>query len=147
MSKVMPMLTPNSPCPCGLKRSYEACCGRYHADVAAGGLGAPDPESLMRSRYSAYVLSALGHAAPANAYLVATWQVSKRPPVDELGLAPGIRWLGLHVLSASVEGERGMVEFVARFKIGGASAVRHHERSQFVREHGRWLFLDGEFCD
>ena len=37
------------------------------------------------------------------------------------------------------------VEFVARYQAGGASAARLHEVSRFVREHGRWYYLDGEF--
>ena len=47
------------PCPCGAT-DYAACCGRYH-----GGASAPDAESLMRSRYSAYALK-------LEAYLLAT---------------------------------------------------------------------------
>jgi SEC-C motif-containing protein len=35
------------------------------------------------------------------------------------------------------------VEFVARFRVGG-KAVRQHERSRFVREVGRWFYLDGK---
>ena len=37
------------------------------------------------------------------------------------------------------------VEFVARYKVGGAAAVRLHEISRFVREDGRWYYVDGEF--
>jgi len=35
------------------------------------------------------------------------------------------------------------VEFVARYRVGGR-AVRLHERSRFVREAGRWLYVDGD---
>jgi Uncharacterized protein conserved in bacteria len=35
------------------------------------------------------------------------------------------------------------VEFVARFRIAGR-AVRLHERSRFVREDGRWFYVDGD---
>lgn len=38
-----------------------------------------------------------------------------------------------------------VVEFVARYKVGGAPAVRMHEVSRFVRVDGRWLYVDGEF--
>jgi len=37
------------------------------------------------------------------------------------------------------------VEFVARYQAGAASAARRHEVSRFVRGHGRWYYLDGEF--
>ena len=35
------------------------------------------------------------------------------------------------------------VEFVARHRLGG-SAVRLHKRSRFVREGGRWYYVDGD---
>ena len=124
-----------NPCPCGTDRAYAACCGRYHAGEAA-----PDAEALMRSRYSAFVT---GNAD----YLRATWHPDTRP--DELGLdAPGAQkttWLGLTVKSHRVTGpETAEVEFVARYRVGGGSAVRLHERSRFVREDGRWYYVDGD---
>ena len=59
--------SPTSPCPCGRNQTYAACCGRYH-----GGEAAPDAESLMRSRYSAYVLKDVD-------YLLASWHPGTRP--------------------------------------------------------------------
>ena len=35
------------------------------------------------------------------------------------------------------------VEFVARYRVAGR-AVRLHERSRFVCEAGRWLYVDGD---
>jgi SEC-C motif-containing protein len=35
------------------------------------------------------------------------------------------------------------VEFVARYRVAG-KAVRLHERSRFVREAGRWFYVDGD---
>lgn len=124
-----------SPCPCGTARDYAACCGRYHA-----GEPAPDAEALMRSRYSAYVL---GDAD----YLRASWHPDTCPA--ELGLdasgAPKTTWLGLTVKSHHVTGpDTAEVEFVARYRIGGGSAVRLQERSRFVRRDGRWYYLAGE---
>jgi SEC-C motif-containing protein len=52
--------------------------------------------------------------------------------------------LGLTVRAAPApQGDAGVVEFVARSKLGGR-AHRLHERSRFVREHGRWFYLDGD---
>jgi SEC-C motif-containing protein len=42
-------------------------------------------------------------------------------------------------------GDTATVEFVARFKVGGQPAVRLHEVSRFVREDGRWFYVDGTF--
>lgn len=94
----------------------------------------------MRSRYSAYVLR-------IESYLLATWHPSTRPTTLDLSdpQALATRWLGLHVLAHASEGEHASVEFVARFRVGGASAQRLHEVSRFVHEEGQWLYLDGEF--
>jgi SEC-C motif-containing protein len=35
------------------------------------------------------------------------------------------------------------VEFVARYKVQG-KAHRLHERSRFVRQEGRWFYVDGD---
>ena len=36
------------------------------------------------------------------------------------------------------------MEFVARYRLGGAPAVRLRENSRFLREQGRWCYVDGE---
>lgn len=101
------------------------------------GDAAPDAEALMRSRYSAYVLG-------LEAYLLASWHPSSRP--SHLDLADGAppKWLGLEIRRHETDGpNHAVVEFVARCKIGGR-AQRLHEISRFVREDGRWCYLDGE---
>lgn len=120
-------------CPCGGGASLAACCGRYldHFDSTP----APDAERLMRSRYTAFVL---GRAD----YLLATWHASRRP--GSLDPDEGAKWLGLEVRSHRDTAEdRAEVEFVARWRVGGR-AVRLHERSRFVREQGRWYYVDGD---
>jgi SEC-C motif-containing protein len=110
--------------------ALEACCGRYHT-----GQPAPEAESLMRSRYSAFVRGDVP-------YLLATWHQSQRPA--ELTLEAGTRWLGLEIKQHRLTGEgTAEVEFVARFRVGG-KATRQHERSRFVREDGRWFYVDGD---
>ncbi len=92
----------------------------------------------MRSRYSAFVR---GHAD----YLLATWHRSERPTTLEL--EPNARWLGLQVRQhQAIDAERAEVEFVARYRIAGR-AVRQHERSRFVREDGRWYYVNGDVMD
>ncbi len=90
----------------------------------------------MRSRYSAYALG-LGD------YLLQTWHPSTRPS-QPLELDAGQRWLRLEIRQAPpAVAERGEVEFVAVSKHGGR-AHRLHEHSRFVREAGRWYYLDGD---
>jgi SEC-C motif-containing protein len=45
------------------------------------------------------------------------------------------------------DGDRATVEFVARSRVGGGSAQRLHELSRFVREDGRWFYVDGDIRD
>lgn len=89
----------------------------------------------MRSRYSAFVLKRAD-------YLTATWHASTRP----MDVSPddGTQWLGLDVRCHTVvDAEHAQVEFVARYRTAGRGA-RIHELSRFVREAGRWYYLDGD---
>ncbi|MFN3437287.1 MAG: YchJ family protein [Acidovorax sp.] len=130
---------PNNACPCGQTTArqqplaYAACCARYveHFDTAP----APDAESLMRSRYTAFVTERAD-------YLQATWHATTRPAA--LDFDAGTKWLGLEVRAHRTTGDdRAEVEFVARYRVGGR-AVRLHETSRFVREGGRWFYVDGD---
>jgi SEC-C motif-containing protein len=113
--------------------SFGQCCGRYLDDFA--GTPAPDAPALMRSRYSAFVLG-------RRDYLLATWHADTRPPA--LTLEPAAQWLGLELRSHRLlDAEHAEVEFVARYREAGR-ATRLHERSRFLREQGRWLYLDGQ---
>ena len=92
----------------------------------------------MRSRYCAYAMS-------LESYLQATWHASTRPPTLDLSADLDTRWLGLEIRRHEATGaDTAIVEFVARYKIGGR-AHRLHEVSRFVLENGRWYYLDGEF--
>lgn len=67
------ILQASAPCPCGRANAkgkafaFGDCCGRYVGHF--NDLPAPDAESLMRSRYTAFVLEDAE-------YLKATWHVS-----------------------------------------------------------------------
>lgn len=132
-------------CPCGgthhsepavhQPRRYLQCCGRYIDGSPL--LVAPDAESLMRSRYTAYVLG-------RDDYVRATWHVHRRP--TDFVTDPATRWLGLEVRAVQVlDSTHAEVEFVARMRHPGGQASRLHERSRFVREEdGRWYYVDGD---
>ena len=90
----------------------------------------------MRSRYSAFLRG-------DTAYLLATWHPTTRP--RRLDLDPGVRWAGLDVLATrggSPLSTDATVEFRAHY-LGEDGVGAHHETSRFVRESGRWLYLDG----
>ena len=125
--------TASSACPCGSRLPYANCCGPLHDGAAA-----PDAAALMRSRYSAYVLA-------IEPYLLATWHRSTRPTRIDPDGALSPKWLGLEVLSqVSTGADTAIVEFVARYRIGGRGQ-RLHEVSHFVLEADRWYYVDGDF--
>lgn len=124
-----------NPCPCGTGRAYRDCCGRFHA-----GEPAPDAEALMRSRYSAFVR---GDAA----YLRASWDPATCPadPLPDEAAGQRCQWLGLSVKQhRRIDETHAEVEFIARYRVGGGSAVRLHELSRFVHRDGRWWYVDGD---
>jgi SEC-C motif domain protein len=123
---------PGRRCPCGTGLPYAECCGRLHDGTAT----AATAEQLMRSRYSAFAVGDPAH-------LLATWHSSTRP--RRLELDPAVRWTGLEVLATTggtLLAAEGTVEFRASHVIGGVPGVQH-ENSRFVREDGRWRYLDG----
>ncbi|MCE7031477.1 hypothetical protein LY625_02360 [Lysobacter sp. GX 14042] len=123
-----------SVCPCNPSVAYASCCQLLHR-----GAPAATAEALMRSRYSAYVLGLAD-------YLKATWHPDTVPAALDLEDTPGLRWIGLDVKRHADFGDgNAMVEFVARYKVGGEPAVRMHEVSRFERVDGYWLYVDGEF--
>jgi SEC-C motif-containing protein len=126
-----------TPCPCGNPAGYTQCCGPLHQGAAA-----VTAAQLMRSRYSAYVLM-------REDYLLASWHADTRPA--SLGLVvqtPSPTWLGLEIRDEQTTGDdQAVVEFIARYRLGGGRAQRQHEISRFVREHGHWYYVDGDIVN
>lgn len=121
-------------CPCGNGSAYANCCKPLHVAGHAG-LGTT-AEATMRSRYTAYVIEDA-------AYLLASWHNSTRPA--SIDFSEDIEWHGLTVIN--IAGGAGLdtsgtVEFTARFRRGEAH-LELHELSNFVRENGRWFYVDG----
>ena len=92
-------------------------------------------EQLMRSRYSAFVVQDAD-------YLLQTWHSSTRP--GQIGFDRDQLWAGLDVVATTSGGAlepTGTVEFHARYSRFGVPRAQH-EVSRFVREGGRWVYLD-----
>jgi len=94
----------------------------------------------MRSRYTAYTLG-------DEVYLLNTWHASTRPASLKLGEQPVPQWIGLKVLhheqadANHADANHAMVEFIARYKLNGR-ALKLQETSRFVKENGRWFYVD-----
>lgn len=126
-----PTIGDADPCPCGSGERFDGCCAPL-----LRGADAPSAERLMRSRYTAFVM---GDAR----YLEDTWHPGTRP--KDLELTPAVRWTGLEIVDVVAGGDgdtRGVVEFRAHWRERSETGVLA-ERSRFVRQSGRWWYLDG----
>jgi SEC-C motif-containing protein len=118
------------PCPCGRGLPYDRCCGPIHR----GERDATTAEQLMRSRYTAYVTG-------DGPYLLRSWAPSTRPA--HVAIDTQMAWTGLTIAATSAGGlldAEGTVTFDAHHRTDGRDGVLH-ERSRFVREDGRWVYL------
>jgi SEC-C motif-containing protein len=118
-------------CPCLSGNPYDECCGPLHA-----GAPAPTAERLMRSRFSAFALG-------LPRYLLDSWHPSTRPA--SLDLDPEQRWTRLDILATRSGGpfdSSGTVAFRAWWRSDTERGILE-ETSEFVRESGRWYYVDG----
>ena len=123
-----------SDCPCGSGKAYKSCCEPYITGVKP----APNPEALMRARYTAYVKNEID-------YIVDTHDPDRLHRLDRKSTekwAEESEWLGLEIKRSESSGDGGTVEFIARFRQDGTD-YDHHEVSSFVRKDGTWYFSDG----
>ncbi|GGB39442.1 UPF0225 protein [Oceanisphaera marina] len=124
-------------CHCYSQQPFSQCCQPYLDGVQPP----PTPLTLMRSRYSAFVLG-LGE------YLLHSWHPETKGNLtaDELtNLGLNTEWLGLTIVFARGNATDlvGVVEFKARYREKGR-VVTLHERSTFERLNERWLYRDGQ---
>jgi len=121
-------------CPCGSAQIFDQCCNRF----LSGQETPRTPLELMRSRYTAYTQQ-------DERYLRHTWYPNAQP-AGFLAAAPSIKWIRLQIIHHEENGDDGRVEFVAHCKVNGR-AQKMHETSRFLREGGKWYYLDGTFSE
>ncbi|SMG29839.1 SEC-C motif-containing protein [Corynebacterium pollutisoli] len=115
-------------CPCNTGLTYAECCGKYHA----GGV-APTAETLMRSRFTAFVVRDAD-------YLLRTWDPDTRPFELTLVDLP-VQFYRLDILDVVGGGpldREGVVEFEAFYK--GDPPGSQRERSMFRRVGREWVY-------
>lgn len=120
-------------CPCGTGLTYQNCCQPYHLNNKA----APTAETLMRSRYAAFVVL-------NGDYLFETTHPSKRKGNSKeayLKSAKNTKWLKLEIISSGLD----VVEFKAFYLNSKFQTEVLHEKSNFKLEHGKWYYVDGVF--
>ncbi len=124
---------PVKKCYCGSGKQFSDCCEPY----IKGNKKAPDAETLMRSRYSAYAVN--------NAdYLWNTTAPAERKHHKKSAIlkwAKSNQWIKLEVLMVT----QTIVEFKAYYLDHNLKAQIHHEKSNFVRMGNSWYYIDGEY--
>lgn len=133
----------NDPCICGSGRLFGKCCEPFLSYKAKP----KTAKQLVRSRYAAYALSALGEPAYRE-YLVNTWHPATAKNISMADLiADGHVWKGLEITGAKQKGDLARVEFRARYAVDDGPDRIHHEVSAFHRHKGAWLYLEGEVSE
>lgn len=124
-------------CPCGSDKNYFSCCGTF---IESNSL-APSPESLMRSRYTAYTKANI-------AYIIKTMRGKAAKGFDAQkaqAWARKAKWLNLTIIEATPvleNDKKGFVEFIARYELNGKQQSLH-EVSEFHRQKGIWYYING----
>jgi len=124
-------------CPCGSKKTFDACCGPLIA-----GARAPTAEALMRSRYVAFTRGNLD-------YIESTCTGPAALAFDRAEMArslPGTEWLGLEIRETrggQPEDQSGKVTFEVRHRHNG-QVFTQLETSEFVRVDGAWRYAKGD---
>lgn len=125
-------------CRCGSNKPFASCCEPF----LTGKTLPRSAEHLMRSRFTAFCLNQA-------TYLYETHHPSKREPNAYQPLQDPLSpstWISLSIIKtdAGQTGQKfGEVEFIACFEEKN-QYYQLHEKSSFVKEQGRWFYLDGE---
>lgn len=124
------------PCPCGASLAYEQCCGQY----IDAGIFPKDPETLMRSRYTAFVFGKIN-------YLANTMRGKALKAFNFDGLEAWlsqIKWQGLTVIKSKMKNKtQGYVTFEAKYLERDIPKVIS-EKSEFKMIEGKWFYVDGK---
>lgn len=123
-------------CPCGSRKKYKNCCQPIHNDHSL----AKTPEQLMRSRYSAYVMGLTDFII--NTYIP---EISSTLNRSEIESGTKMDWIKLSVKSSKITSDsEGFVHFKAFYREDGQTFALE-ENSRFIKIHGNWFYVDGEF--
>jgi SEC-C motif-containing protein len=123
-------------CPCSSGLEYTKCCEPY----ITGAKTAPTAESLMRSRYTAYVVHAIE-------YIINTCLEGDKIIRESVeAWSNNSEWLGLRIITiigGGMDDNIGKVVFEAIYEQKGLRYV-HHETASFIKKNSCWFYEDGE---
>jgi len=133
MSTATALLKPvaGQPCSCGSGLDFALCC----EPVITGKKPAETAEKLMRARFT-------GHVLNDGKFLHFSYlPTSRQPYVEEADTAP-LAWTSLviHGHEPEVKPNVSNVDFTAYFNDDQGNPGALHEKSEFHRINGNWLF-------
>ena len=133
----------NDNCPCGSLIKYKKCCKPFHENIKTP----INALELMKSRYCAYVIE-------KSEYIISTTHQKNRDfntdtkvwNNDILDFSRNTKFEKLEIL----EFIDGQTESFVTFKANitqNKQDVSFIEKSRFVKENGKWQYIDGEFIN
>jgi SEC-C motif-containing protein len=133
----------NDNCPCGSLIKYKKCCKPFHEDIKTP----INALELMKSRYCAYAIE-------KSEYIILTTHQNNRDfntdtkvwNNDILDFSRNTKFEKLEIL----EFIDGQTESFVTFKANitqNKQDVSFIEKSRFVKENGKWQYIDGEFIN
>lgn len=126
-------------CPCHSQKKYASCCKKYHQGILP-----VNALELMRSRYAAYALN-------MPFYIIQTTHKDHFEFENDLkkwkkaieSFSKNTQFIDLKILAFEEEGTSAFVTFFAKLTQQGKEAS-FTEKSTFIKEGGKWLYLKGE---
>ncbi len=133
----------NDNCPCGSLIKYKKCCKPFHENIKTP----INALELMKSRYCAYAIE-------KSEYIILTTHQNNRDfntdtkvwNNDILDFSRNTKFEKLEIL----EFIDGQTESFVTFKANitqNKQDVSFIEKSRFIKENGKWQYIDGEFIN
>lgn len=125
-------------CPCFSGKLYSDCCQKYHH-----GLPAENALVLMRSRYSAYAKGLIDYIVVTTHPRNSSYSLSDNWKKQISEFCHHTKFVGLEIIDFQDGDQEASVTFLARLQQGDRDAS-FKEKSRFVKEAGRWLYIEGK---
>lgn len=139
-------LNVNNPCPCGSLLKYKKCCKVFHDKIKL-------PKTaleLMKSRFSAfavqnadYIIFTTHKDNPDFTSDIKSWKE------DILNFSQNTNFEKLEILEF-IEDKTDSLESYVTFKATlkqDNKDISFVEKSRFLKENGKWLYVDGQFIE
>lgn len=143
-----PIITTDTICPCGSEKVYNDCCKAYHSLNSY-----PSPESLVRSRFTAFRLKDIDYLLNTthklNFEYASAEQKSKRKAWERTvrKFADENEFLSLHIVNSEESDADATVTFRVKIRrVDDDTNFEYTEISSFKKDddNSRWLYASGD---